>query len=434
MLELYYFILTIPLLGLAFFLIKGKKIKYYSNMFFIFLLLAQGLLIKPAFVALNIPSKDLILDIISPISLDEYWFGSILSLSFYFIFLISTIPFLKKTEIVVYSGENNKKLTVFRFWPLLLVQLIALIGFLGFINQFPEVYSTFSKQSLAKADLDEYSAGGIWRILVYFSLIVSLFSMWNIGQNYLFKSNFTLFILSSLTYILFNFITDMRSNNITACFLWLVSFHLFIKNLKFKTVFIILMVFILLALTQTLNRVKNNSEINAETIKYSIANIIGRNGIEHSKTIYIINSVPDKLNYMWGESIVNSFTMFIPRDIFPNKSTVNLDTIVARDIFGEQSFGAGSIPPGLIAELYINFSWFGVILGAVLFGILIRVTEFFYLKCSPGSLYFFFYLTTLALLGTSLLGSGLSSTIFTILFNFFPLLIIYIFSKNINLK
>lgn len=215
-------------------------------------------------------------------------------------------------------------------------------------------------------------------------------------------------------------------------FSWLISFHLFIRKLTKKNVVTVILVFICIGLTQTIYRVSNSTELNSESINLAVANIIGRNGIEHSKTIHIIDSVPDKMNFLYGESFIDAVVILIPRDIFPNKKTVNLETIVGQKIFDAEYFGVGAIPPGLLAELYLNFSWLGIVIGAILLGRLTGYLDEWFSKSIPGSIFFFYYLTSLFTFGASILGSGLSSTITGLMLNFIPLLFCYFFAKKLN--
>lgn len=432
MIEVIYFIGAIPLVIFSFYFSTEKLLPYYCNSFFIFFTFLQGIIIKPIFMALEIPSVEINDGIIYPVLIHDYWYGALISLPFYYLFLISTAPILSKNKNIQENIPTGNDNYVFSIIALVIIALISIIGFFGFISQFPSVADSFNKQKLAQESLEEYRGGGIWRLLVSFSLIISIFAIWNVGVGYKKLKSILIFLSSALIYFLFNIISDQRGNILGACFLWLISFHLFIRKLTKKNVAAVIFVFICIGLTQTIYRVSTSTELNSESVNLTIANIIGRNGIEHSKTIHILDSVPDKMDFLYGQSFVDAVAILLPRDLFPNKATVNLETIVAQKIFDVQYFGAGAIPPGLLAELFMNFSWLGVAVGAIFFGRLTGYLDEWFSESTPGSLFFFFYLTSLFTFGASILGSGFSSTFTGLALNFISLLFCYACAKKLN--
>ncbi len=90
------------------------------------------------------------------------------------------------------------------------------------------------------------------------------------------------------------------------------------------------------------------------------------------KTSLIVQAVPTSLPYQWGKTLVTWVTAPIPRTIWPNKGLVAIGPIIAKKVYGLNALTTG-VPPGLVAELYWNFGWAGVLAGMFLFGVLLRV-------------------------------------------------------------
>lgn len=429
--EFFYFTLAIPLVFYSYTLSRHRGIPFYSNYFFIFILFLQGLIIKPVFISLEIPSNEIVESVISPVLLDDYWTGSILTLPIYLLFMVSMVYFSPKRNSRDFTEDKRSSNQVFNTKILLLMLIISIIGFGGFLYQFPILITTLSKASLATSSLQDYRSGSFFRLVISFGYTVSILSLWNIGKKFRVSESIFIFTCSAIIYIAYSIISDQRSMILVSCFIWLVSYHLFIRKISAKKVCVIISIFILIVIFQTIHRVEKSNEINSESIKSSIANFIGRNGIEHSKTIHIINSVPSELDFMLGESFVDSIAILIPRELFPDKSTVNIETVVGQNFFNSHSYGAGAVPPGVIAEMYMNFGWLGILLGAVLAGAITGLIEKKFLKTKFGSPYFFFYLITLYTFGASVIGSSLSNTVTSLIINLVPFLICYVSSKVI---
>jgi len=112
-----------------------------------------------------------------------------------------------------------------------------------------------------------------------------------------------------------------------------------------------------------------NAEIGDELNNMGKHLVFNRNGPELAKTAHIINNVPEKLNYQYGKTIAVWLIAPIPRELLPGKPLIHYGPVIGRMIYGNNVSG---VPPGLIAEMYLNFHIPGVILGCLFFGWLIR--------------------------------------------------------------
>lgn len=91
--------------------------------------------------------------------------------------------------------------------------------------------------------------------------------------------------------------------------------------------------------------------------------------------ISVIIAESGRYDYQYGFSLISWAVGFIPRFVWPDKPGLSLGLFVKTEIFGLRGT-IGGIPPTLPGEFYINFSWFGVMLGGVCGFGLRRVEEF----------------------------------------------------------
>lgn len=97
--------------------------------------------------------------------------------------------------------------------------------------------------------------------------------------------------------------------------------------------------------------------------------VFNRNLADISKTAHIINGVPEDLEYKYGTSLLSVFVSPIPRTLWPEKPVLYLGKEIGKKIYRVGDRVNTGIPPGLIAELYLNFGLLGILSGMALFGI-----------------------------------------------------------------
>ena len=100
------------------------------------------------------------------------------------------------------------------------------------------------------------------------------------------------------------------------------------------------------------------------TIAYS-AHFVGV-----GKTSVILAQVPEKQNYLYGQSYLSIFYAPIPRSMWHNKPIVRIGRFVGVTLFERNTLSG--VPPGLIGESYLNFGWVGIIIIMYVFGIFCR--------------------------------------------------------------
>lgn len=90
-----------------------------------------------------------------------------------------------------------------------------------------------------------------------------------------------------------------------------------------------------------------------------------------TKTAHIIEAVPEQFDYQAGSTFVMWLLAPIPREIWADKPPIRIGGTVAERVFGFQDINIG-VPPGIIAEVYLNFGPIMVPMAMFLFGLLLR--------------------------------------------------------------
>ena len=154
----------------------------------------------------------------------------------------------------------------------------------------------------------------------------------------------------------------------------------------------------------------------------------GRDLLDVSKSAHIINAVPSKLDYRYGETLYGWLVAPIPRSLWEDKPMwAERGQFLMQKVFGDKS-GRSGMPPGMLAEFYWNFGWAGVLIGMFVMGILFRqiFVTFDSLPRTPASvLIYTVILTRLTIFslgtdfGTGFLKAGLDLVPLLAMFFFF---------------
>ncbi|QDT10115.1 O-antigen polymerase [Planctomycetes bacterium K23_9] len=99
----------------------------------------------------------------------------------------------------------------------------------------------------------------------------------------------------------------------------------------------------------------------------------GRDLMDITKTAHIVQAVPERLEYRYGETLWGWLAAPIPRSVWPGKPMWSeRGTYLMHAVYGDM-LGYGGVPPGLVAELYWNLGWYGVIIGMFVMGVAIHL-------------------------------------------------------------
>ncbi len=168
------------------------------------------------------------------------------------------------------------------------------------------------------------------------------------------------------------FLTSSRTEMIYLGIILLSIWHYSVKRisvLKGAAAVVVALVFLtLMGQLRTMS-----SAANAEDKEFSVSvesilkATVGRAYfMDIGKTSVIVNAVPDRVDYLYGESLVLFIVGPIPRSIWLEKPAVRIGLFVGQEIYGRDN--ASGVPPGYVGELYMNFGYPAVVIGMLLYG------------------------------------------------------------------
>jgi oligosaccharide repeat unit polymerase len=421
-----YFFIAILTVYIAWKSTSSERYKVPGRLIF-FIVLFYCLIIKPIPVALGIPSFEIVEAlIIFPVELNDYWLASILLALFYLsasvAMYVTAKQFIKQKN----GSRYDERRVVFRVGASNLFLLIGCFALIWFFATNSDILETGNKNSLATDDISQYRGDGILRTMIAILQIIPIFMMQNIAMNYRAKMSIRIGLISGILFLLFNYFSDQRGGIIFSIISWAIAYNIIIGNIKRKYFIAASLIALMMISLKTYNRLSSGDSSEAEIISI-VANLVGRNYVENSKTIAIINAVDSKLGYDFGGSIADSIKILVPRSIYPEKTTVNLDTKIAREVFDCSTYGGCATPPGLIAEAYLNFGYTWVFISTVLSGALVAFFDWRALK--SRFLYCLIYSINLFMFGAAIFGSGINSYITQTIVSLSIVLLMYVTLK-----
>lgn len=146
------------------------------------------------------------------------------------------------------------------------------------------------------------------------------------------------------------------------------------------------------------------------------------------KTSFIVSEVAERDLYLYGQSLFSFVFAPVPRILWPEKPSVTIGPWVAKAIYNREN--SSGVPPGIIAELFLNFSWPGIFLGMFLYGTVSRVIYNTHKKYAfTGPTWRVFYSIFLISLIFRLLGADFSGAVIFFMRLFLPFLLIVAFTR-----
>ena len=94
--------------------------------------------------------------------------------------------------------------------------------------------------------------------------------------------------------------------------------------------------------------------------------ILSFSGVYNANYVPIVKRVDQKrFKLQWGKEYIQNATLIIPRFLYPTKP-INFDYFIKEEL--DLSFRGGGAPATPFGSLYINFSFYGVVIGMFLIG------------------------------------------------------------------
>jgi len=404
-----YFCTLAVLASFTVLLARRSHINLASGAGWVLMTLVHGLFIKPLFVLADFPSPEILdITLFQQTNRHDYWLWGTVLLFAYAAFVAAMFAAGRYHRPV--RPRPAPRAEWFDTGMLTLLLLLAAVGVVGFFVQFPQLLESANKNSIATADVAEYSSGGGWRTLISLSYLISLCALANVGQRHARRASLALFLASAGVWLVFCFLSDQRGSVLFSVITYLIAYSRFIGPLPRKAVLTVLLVLTAAIVGKTAMRLQSENG-GQDEIAAVAANFVGPNLVENGKTVSVIQAIPAKIEHQLGKTYLDAVLILVPRALYPAKETVNLDTVIGNQVFDCNAFGACGVPPGLMAESYLNFGVLGVVVLAIAMGALVGKIDHRY-RCGRRSVTFdLFYMYSLVYCGMAILGSGASSVL-----------------------
>lgn len=318
-----------------------------------------------------------------------------------------------------------------RFKVVIIVMLMsslgALIAFIAltFTSVGDLALGMLSKHRGISDDLSEYKAYGYLRLLIGVSNIVAYLCYLRLRTGRRDRGFYRLcFALALLISLVMAFYSQGRSA-LVFVFINLVFIKYYLDGQRFPwRIFIVfapitIALFFVTSALRTGSGVELGGRLTPMTVVAPI--ILNNGGMDASKTGHVIDYVDQTQDYWLGSTLIQFVFAAVPRQLWANKP-VNMDTYIGEKIYGAETYGSAAVPPGLFSEMYMNYWYAGILMGALLLGMLMKRINNLLVANKSNRNFIILYVMTLQPIGLSVLGSGVSSTVMSVLMSGVPLI------------
>ena len=283
---------------------------------------------------------------------------------------------------------------------------------------FSDVDAISQKRRVSLGEGQGYSVMGYYRMvmdliepLFYIALMYMLIhkkKIWSL------LGIFTLII--GILNLIYPFVESSRSNTLyilinTGLIIYYIKGQIKIKYL-IQVVFACGFIMVLMTALRNTKSAKRSAtpvETNPIAIMVGSTNFLGVD-----KTSQIIGGVPDKLDYQYGYTFILWIVAPIPSTMWKNKPDISFGLVIGDKIYEkreEDSFGGG-IPPGFVAELYLNFGYAGIVAGMFILGLVLKLLYDFFAKMRQTSTFaMLIYIIVVVPFALKLIGGDFSTVI-----------------------
>jgi oligosaccharide repeat unit polymerase len=318
----------------------------------------------------------------------------------------------------VFHASRYRSLVV---W-LLLISLAAVAGFVAmtFAGVGDFTLRMLSSHRGLSSDLTEYRGYGYLRLLAGLSSLAAYLAYVqsrlnpSVRERRFYRRALYVAVLVSL---MMAFYTQSRAALIFV-FLNIIFIRYYLEGRRLPWKILIVVAPVIVTLFIITSGLRSGSGVNlTERIRpiNVVAPIVLTNGgIDASKTGHIINYFDATQEFKLGQSLVQFVWAVVPREIWPSKPP-NLDTEIGEKIYGARTYGSSAVPPGFFGEMYMNFWYAGIVMGALLLGMVIKRIDNLLRGNRHNVNFILCYVLLLQQIGLSVMGSGVSSTIIGVL-------------------
>lgn len=274
----------------------------------------------------------------------------------------------------------NKRRFIVVVWALIVVALICTILYMRELGLTPDSLATklSGKRRLVVEDADYafaalgYYLWGASLISYAFYLLVAYVAYQRLSLR---SPTGLVMVVCGLLACVLPFITSSRAEIIYNLLLAIMIWHYARRRLSLQAILVVAVVGVTIfafvgSLRFTGGRVTEDSlQLGGEAFVKSLLGT--RNWLGVSKTAHIMAAVPEKISYKLGSTMVGWMVAPVPRTLWKDKPIIRTGQLLGPLVFDATKNLTGS-PPGLIAELYLNFSLPAVFLGVFFLGLFIK--------------------------------------------------------------
>jgi oligosaccharide repeat unit polymerase len=305
----------------------------------------------------------------------EYGFFILLgmiSLSVGYLFVEGRIE-IKKLIPFIDLEFNKKKLN----WMVIFCVLVSMVGSFLYVSNtginFNDMDSISNKRASEVGNMGIYTAHGYLTMLSAFSeyalYIIFTFLMFKGGGRFY-------FFLLPLLFLLACFIPFVSSSRMDILLIMInmgiVYYYAKGKVVPVKALIVVIVVSFLLVsfMGQLRAMAQERDTVNMENP--IVAVIASGNFVDITRFSVILNEMPEKMDFLYGQSLISWVMAPVPRSLWPEKPQISLGPLVRDRIYGLPTRNNG-FPPGIYTEGYMNFGIVGLILLPFFFGALLRL-------------------------------------------------------------
>jgi len=146
--------------------------------------------------------------------------------------------------------------------------------------------------------------------------------------------------------------------------------HYLVKEVNLSK--LIVVGFVGMMVVGTLGELRRNpDQVVLASVASSIDSVVGSSYfVDLGKTSIVVNRVPDSVDYLYGTSFISIGLAIIPRQLWPEKPVVRIGYYVGQEVIRLNN--RTGIPPGFVAETYLNFGYWGILPVFFLLGCILR--------------------------------------------------------------
>lgn len=321
---------------------------------------------------------------------------------------------------------NRNILTVVA-WLALLVSLAAFVVWFGKMGIQIDTLASLSQKRFISVDGSQYRTGLAywgWPVSAAESAFYLLLSWRYLAPRRMPWPARLALPLTAVITLGFPILQSTRWGVIEVVLIALILQHYLRGGIRYRTLAIALPITLTALLVVT--AVRHQRDFWTATERISLQTLLsttvgGRHFLDVGKTSHIIDAVPERLAHSHGATLFRWITAPIPRIWWPEKPSLGSGPLIGTEIYG--TAGAG-VPPGFVAELYMNFGAFGIPAGMFLLGVLLRAlyTSFATSRHNPNAI--LLYAVIVIPLSAGLLQTDLSTVIVRVLLGALPLVVL----------